>query len=315
MSSTILSEMSTIFRKAEREMKFNENTLCDRQNKPIIKCFHSTVPAGKRVYTEHHHTECELSLFLSGSGRYSVGKKSYDFQSGDVFLFSSDEIHCITDIYSVSPFNLLNIHFEPRILWSNPDMSDISLLKLFFDRNENFQNRIDRSNPARNTIAGLITEIEKELEQKKSNYGLMAKMNLNRVLITLLREFDYVKEGDCYNSYTNSVNQLERAMNYIDNNLASPLTLESLSRFASVTPTYFSTMFKKFNGISPWEYITIKRVEKAVQLIKTTSMTKLDIAEQCGFNSSSNFYKAFGKITGKTPSQFAKSLTQNKKEQ
>ena len=63
--------------------------------------------------------------------------------------------------------------------------------------------------------------------------------------------------------------------------------------------TYFSSVFKKFNGISPWEYITIKRVENAVELIKNTNMTKLEIAEKCGFSSSSNFYKAFFNITGK----------------
>ena len=63
--------------------------------------------------------------------------------------------------------------------------------------------------------------------------------------------------------------------------------------------------FKKFNGISPWEYITIKRVENAVELIKNTNMTKLEIAEKCGFSSSSNFYKAFFNITGKKPSDYS----------
>ena len=57
------------------------------------------------------------------------------------------------------------------------------------------------------------------------------------------------------------------------------------------------------NSVSPWEYITIKRVEKAIELLRTTNLTKLDIAQRCGFSSSSNFYKAFSKVTGKTPSE------------
>ena len=69
---------------------------------------------------------------------------------------------------------------------------------------------------------------------------------------------------------------------------------------------YFSSVFKKFNGVSPWEYITIKRVGRAIDMIKSTDMTKIEIAERCGFSSPSHFYKAFREITGKNPKDFAR---------
>ena len=89
---------------------------------------------------------------------------------------------------------------------------------------------------------------------------------------------------------------------YIDENITYPITLEEVAAAASMSRTYFFAVFKKINGITPWKYITVKRVEKAVELIKTTDMTKLDIAFSCGFSSSSNFYKAFKSVTGKNPS-------------
>jgi len=41
-----------------------------------------------------------------------------------------------------------------------------------------------------------------------------------------------------------------------------------------------------------------------VELLKNTDLSKTDIAMQCGFSSTSNFYKAFKKITGKKPGDF-----------
>ena len=71
-------------------MKYNESIL-EENGKPMIKTFFSSVTKGKREYREHHHAECELSVFLSGSGTYTVKDKSYEFRAGDVFLFSGDE--------------------------------------------------------------------------------------------------------------------------------------------------------------------------------------------------------------------------------
>ena len=55
-----------------------------------------------------------------------------------------------------------------------------------------------------------------------------------------------------------------------------------------------------------WDYISAKRINKAAQLLatETKTMNILDIATQCGYNSTANFNKAFKKITGMTPSEY-----------
>ena len=93
---------------------------------------------------------------------------------------------------------------------------------------------------------------------------------------------------------------------FINENIENKLTLDIIAQSAAMNKTYFSSCFKKLNGISLWDYITIKRVEKAIELLKTTNLTKIDIAMKCGFNSSANFYKAFRRVTGKNPSFFSR---------
>ena len=96
------------------------------------------------------------------------------------------------------------------------------------------------------------------------------------------------------------------SIDYIQRNFERKLTLEELAKVAFLSPTYFSYIFKKLNGISLWKYINIKRVERAIEILKRENISKLEIAERCGFSSSSNFYKTFFAITCKTPSEYTK---------
>ena len=97
---------------------------------------------------------------------------------------------------------------------------------------------------------------------------------------------------------------MRAALDYINENLTSKLTLKKIASVACLSPNYFSHVFKKYNGIALWDYINIKRGEKAIKALKTEESTKIEIAESCGFSSSSNFYKIFTSVTGKKPSDY-----------
>ena len=282
-------------------MRFNEQILRDDNDSIIIKSFHSSVLPGKREYNAHHHTECELSLFITGSGVYSVGDREYSFGSGDMFLFGSNEAHCITEISG--ELNLLNIHFEPRILWETPENSE--LLKIFTARKKNFSNKFTHTDQE---LKGLILKAEKEMVKKEPGHRIQVKYALLAALIHIIRKYDYIKTDSRGPENFAVSERLKDAIIYINRNLEKNITLKDIADAACLTPTYFSAVFKKYNGISPWDYIKIKRVEKAIELLKTTNMTKLEIAEKCGFNSSSNFYKIFIEITGKKPGDYLPSL-------
>lgn len=276
-----------------------EYILYDNNGKRLLKTYHSKVNAGKRIYREHYHTECELSLFISGSGTYATKDKEFDFSPGDIFLYGSNEEHCITTIHS--EVDLLNIHFEPSLLWENSD--SLELLTLFFSRNKNFQN-IFRNEPF---IEKQILGLESELSTRKVCHSTESKHHLFSALIYILRNYDYtIKTDDFSRKYHRTTKSMKKVLTFIDENLDKKIKLSEIAEIAHITENYFSSVFKKLNGISPWDYITIKRVEMAITLLRSTEKSKLEIAEMCGFSSSSNFYKAFSKVTGKTPSDYVR---------
>lgn len=280
-------------------MREKEYLLSDGCGRAVIKTYHSSLYACKRPYRAHHHTECELSVFLKGAGVYAMEKTSYPFLAGDVFLFGTGETHSITEISE--DMEVLNVHFEPRILWEHSDTAE--LLGLFSSRSDSFENRFRDGS---GTLRNMILSLEREIEQKQSCSLITAKYLLFSILATLIRRFDCVRTDASPATPSAQVKNLRRAIDYIGENLSEPLTLSAIADVAYMSPTYFSSVFKRLNGISPWEYITIKRVEKAVEMLKSTDLSKLEIAERCGFSGASNFYKMFLRITGKRPSDFTK---------
>ena len=273
----------------------------------LLRLFYSSAKPSKREYREHHHTELEISLIKTGSGTYTVKDRTYDIRPGDIFLFGTHEEHYITDISDTGDsdrMELMNIHFEPRFIWaSRNEMFDAKYLKIFFDRSESFENRLDRDNPATAEIRRLLLEIENESIDKSAEFELMIKVKLLTILVLLIREYDYVSRSNSYNE-SSKFNQISQAMRYIDENLSEPLTLEHIAERANLNKTYFTTLFRKLNGVTPWEYITARRIERSFLLLQNGELNILEIAISCGFNNVSNFNRAFRKVTGLTPSEY-----------
>ena len=271
--------------------------------KQLLRVFRSSLPPERSMYSEHHHTAFEITMVLSGSGIYSTKLTEFDFRGGDIFFFSTDEYHWITKLDSRTDF--LNIHFEPRFIWSdNFGISNKELMKIFFNRKENPLNKINIENESADVIRELIYKIEKEIGEKKQEYETMVKIHLMNILVEMIRNYDgrLAEQDVSYSSQT--LHYIEMAINYIDEHLDSDLTLDELSDVAHMSKTYFCGQFRKLNGISPWEYITIKRIERAIFYIESTDLTRLEIAVKCGYNNTSNFYYAFKKVTGKTPGDY-----------
>ncbi|MBO4979501.1 MAG: helix-turn-helix transcriptional regulator, partial [Clostridia bacterium] len=94
---------------------------------------------------------------------------------------------------------------------------------------------------------------------------------------------------------------------FVDNNLASDLTLADLAHKCFYNPSYFSRAFKKHFRMSPFEYITERRVQFAMRLLTETKDPVDEILRRSGFSDRSSFYRAFSKHVGMTPGEYRRS--------
>ncbi|OKP82183.1 AraC family transcriptional regulator [Paenibacillus sp. P32E] len=93
---------------------------------------------------------------------------------------------------------------------------------------------------------------------------------------------------------------------YIHSHFNSELSLDSISREFYISPYYLSHQFKTVTGSTLTEYIQMTRIRNAQQLLISTRLRISVIAEQCGFNSFSQFNRVFHKLSGMSPSGFRK---------
>ncbi len=120
----------------------------------------------------------------------------------------------------------------------------------------------------------------------------------------LLSELIMISSKNSFNSSDEEPSLSMEAINYIENNFSSRLTLEELSDKVSMSTYYFSRMFKKETGYTPYEYILSVRINHSKNLLKSTHLSVKEIGYKVGFNSESNFVYTFRKRTGMTPNDF-----------
>lgn len=82
------------------------------------------------------------------------------------------------------------------------------------------------------------------------------------------------------------------------------VTLKDIAKHFSYHPNYISTLLRREIGKSFSEILLELRMERALSLLKGTSLSIEKIALMLGYSNSSNFYKAFREYYGKSPRDY-----------
>ena len=100
---------------------------------------------------------------------------------------------------------------------------------------------------------------------------------------------------------------VQKAVVYIEGDLAGNLSLRVLAQDLNVNASYLSALFKKETGQTVTDYILQRRMELAAQLLKSTRLQVQTVAQNCGIVDVHYFTKLFKRHTGRTPREFRQS--------
>lgn len=126
------------------------------------------------------------------------------------------------------------------------------------------------------------------------------ELAVNLALTHLLTDLIEVSQGKI--APDNSA--LQKVQQQILARYLEDIHLEDLAQSVNLSVCHLARQYRRHYGVPPHEQLLTLRIAEAKRLLLTTYRSVESIAENCGFNSTSHFIRAFGQRVGKTPGQF-----------
>lgn len=121
---------------------------------------------------------------------------------------------------------------------------------------------------------------------------------IHRLLCLLLLDESTVRHADS--------DRIAQAIRYMNRHLFEPIGVQEVADSVSLSASHFSRQFKARTGYSPYEYIVLRRIDKAKYMLSSTELSVKEIAYATGYNSEENFIHSFRKNVGIAPGLFRK---------
>ena len=94
------------------------------------------------------------------------------------------------------------------------------------------------------------------------------------------------------------------AIDFINKNFLRDISLVGIAEAAGYSETHLSHSFKEYYGISVYDYLTMRRVNRAAELLREGNMQIQDVGRNSGFLSSSTFNRVFRNEMGVSPREY-----------
>ena len=124
------------------------------------------------------------------------------------------------------------------------------------------------------------------------------------MLLIIARTYENQKNHIEQQLVENYRQNVEKAIEYIDNNYMDKITIKQVCGIALMSHTYFSFIFKQIKGKTCIQYINEKRIDLAIQLLENSKKRICEISYETGFNDTAYFNKVFLRHNGLTPREY-----------
>lgn len=158
------------------------------------------------------------------------------------------------------------------------------------------------------TDASLIEKYLPAIQEEIQTHGRPDLLILENYFLIWIRELQ--RASDPSKDAQRTSQRLRAVRKFIEDSVATPLTLQHLAERANLSISHFSNEFRKSFGVSPIEYVLRLRMQQALYYLRDLNLPISEVASRVGFYDQFYFSKQFKKRCGVSPLNYRKKFFQ-----
>lgn len=241
----------------------------------------------------HFHKELEILYVLEGEICVCIEGKNQDIKKGDICIVMPEQIH---SLFQSGQIRLFVLKLLPSV-------------SLLFTQLEG--SVLKGTDAHHKPIEEMLLRILAEDEKRALGYELAVNNACGEITLCILRELGCSSEGDLEKKATDLA-FFEAVRTYIEKNYKGKVSLSSASAALGYSEAYFSRRFKTACGINFFDYLTVFRLKKSIELLQDRTLSIEGIALASGYSCLRSYNRAFRKHFLKTPGAYRKGFFSQK---
>ena len=235
-----------------------------------------------------------LAYVYGGEGILTFAGEERSLGPGDLFQIWPGQPMRLTSSRS-NPLHFYSFLFQYRtVYWEGGTMQSR-------EASGRLPLQLGNAGPEKTALESAFREAYELWHGKNNGYEWHVKLQLLNAIRLIQRL------GDNREDHPDTVSAVQKAIQYMKQSFKENLTRDQLAGSISLSPGYFSVLFKAHTGVSPIRYLNKIRIDQSKLLLRNTNMPVKQVAEESGFEDSFYFSRLFQKETGMSPRDFRKS--------
>ncbi|MAZ26473.1 MAG: AraC family transcriptional regulator [Cytophagaceae bacterium] len=263
------------------------------------------IPSGTHVLNFY-----KISYKPNLRGRLRYGRDYYDFNEGGLIFAAPNQIMGKDVDQSVAcEYSLFTLLVHPDFFIGHPIARQIKEYGFFsYSANE----ALHVSQEEKETMLSIFRMMETELGARLDDFSQGVVISQIALLLNFADRFYHRQFLTQKVASHDITTQLEAHLQiYLNNdkNMGKGIpTVQSLAEVVHLSPSYLSDMLRSLTGRNAQQFIHDKLIDKAKELLTTTTLSISEIAFILGFEYSQSFSRMFKTQTDLSPLAFRKSF-------